>query len=992
MQPCSSPPSSSPPSSPQFNRIPTATYRVQLRKDFGFAEVEQLLDYLHQLGISDLYLSPLFRAREDSSHGYDVVDHGEMASEFGGRVAFDALARRAAQYRIGILLDIVPNHMGVNDPRNAWWNDVLRNGPNATYAEFFDIDWERAATPLNQRVLLPVLGETFGEALESGSLVLQFERGEFCIHYGSLQFPVTPVSWPMILQLVIERLSYNSNSPASVDLWELLSVQTQLQNLPAHPAALLQSDLLYREQMIASHRLQQLMARAPKVTQAIQCAVDCFNNRATAQEPKSWERLESLLDAQWYRLAYWRVAADEINYRRFFDINDLAAIRVDRPAVFHQVHALIAELLANGQITGLRIDHVDGLLDPELYLEHLQKLARSNQPQPENASLTQPARGVYVVVEKILSGAEQLPNDWQIAGTTGYELLTQLNLLQISAAGLAELRGQYPQLTGVMASPRDIVYQSKLRIIDNALSSELQMLANQLYRLSWRMRSARDFTLSGLLRSLREIIACFPVYRTYIRSRGWEASQDDHSVVMHAVRMSKLRNPTMEWSTLDFVGKILLLQFSPGTDAELQEELRSFVLRFQQVTGPITAKGTEDTAGYRYFPLTSINEVGSELDAEALSSDEFHRAMQRRGIDWPHALSATATHDTKRGEDMRARINVLSEIAPQAVQGFLAWAERCLALQQAAGHKSIPGRNELYLLYQTLIGTWPTTAPVDQPWDEYRERINAYMLKAVREAKQHTSWANPAKDYEQALQLFVDGLFLRSSQVLCGIAEVAQSIASSGLVNSLSQTLLKMTVPGVPDFYQGTEYWDFRLVDPDNRRPVDFVRRAETLAGLLQRYQASPQTVWEELWRAWPTEAIKQFLIWRVLNCRQHAKDAFDATNYTPLTVRGKLADKLVAFLRPGARHVVVVLAMRQAGELFAKRPIGTEAEPPLVYWEDTTIQFPSQPPTQWHDQLSDRQLAIGPSEGDGPEIAVSSFLGLHPVGCWLATRTDSSG
>jgi (1->4)-alpha-D-glucan 1-alpha-D-glucosylmutase len=1013
----------------RFLRLPTATYRIQLRKDFGFAETAELLGYLSALGVSDLYLSPLFRAREDSSHGYDVVSHAQVAQEFGGRSGFEALAGAVRQHHMGLLLDIVPNHMGINDPRNEWWHDVLRNGPYAKYARFFDIDWDRPAETLNQRVLLPVLGEPYGSALEKGAIRLEHREAEFRIVYATMDYPVTPLSWPLILQIAIDELrgELSQRTTLAEDqaaaLAELTSIVNQLNHLassssaasensprhrgqlPASPDGLaLLEDERYREQGIAKQRLQRLVEVSPWIAQSIRRAVALMNGEVepngAAEEPTAggagWELLEQLLDAQWYRLAYWRVAADEINYRRFFDINDLAAVRVERPEVFAAVHALIAELLAAEQVAGLRIDHVDGLLDPSWYLDELQKLARRAWSESGLERAEEPSRELFVVVEKILSGDEQLPREWQVAGTTGYELLVDVNLLQVNVEGLSRLRETYAAWTSQPA-PREVVYQSKLRIIDTAMSSELHMLANQLYRLSQKTRWGRDFTFSGLLRGLREIIACFPVYRTYIRSRGWEAGQEDHGVVMHAVRMAKLRNPTMEWLVFDFLARILLLQIPVGLDDELQESLRAFVLRFQQVTGPITAKGTEDTASYRYYPLASINEVGSELDAEPVSIDEFHRRMQRRGSDWPHALSATATHDTKRGEDLRARLNALSEESDLFLEQFAAWQQLNEHALAKLGQQQVPGTNEQYLLFQTLIGTWSERDADDsRKWSEYEQRISSYMLKAVREAKQHTSWSNPAEAYEEALMKYVRATLALTDerQHFSPVQRVVTAVATTGYLNSLTQTMLKMTVPGVPDFYQGTEYWDFRLVDPDNRGPVDFVSRQASLQELQARGKVDVAGLHDDLWLAWPSPTIKQFLIWRMLQLRQTARGALETASYIPLTTSGTLSDHVLAFARAGSQHVVLVavsLGLHRVlrGDRFAAYDQTLSAEQtsepmPRVDWQDTAIELPAEFPTAWVDALRGEDKVAAPSV-PGARVAVGDLFGGWSVGCWWA-------
>ncbi|MEX0937824.1 MAG: malto-oligosyltrehalose synthase [Pirellulales bacterium] len=956
---------------PSINRIPRATYRLQLQDEFGFQKVGELPEYLEQLGISDLYLSPLFRARKDSSHGYDVVDHAVMERDFGEPGDFSAMAQSVRQRGMGILLDVVPNHMGINDPANRWWYDVLENGEMSRYARYFDIDWHRLPESLRHKVLLPVLGDHFGHVLERGELRLLYEAGRFRIAYFEHQFPLSPHSWPLVLRKVLEHLEGMTpeadESSVAVRV-ELESITTQLVNLPPkHDHSRAALCVRYREQSVASQRLTRLVHRSDEVRVALERSIDELSG--IAQHPRTFDALEALLDDQWYRLAYWRVAADEINYRRFFDINELAAIRVEEPEVFAAVHALVERLLREDQVTGVRIDHPDGLMDPEGYLEDLQRLFRGCR---QDASRNEPRERLYVVVEKILTGEEPLPTDWPTCGTTGYELLNDLNRVLVDEQGLEYLRSVYASLTGVEQPPAEIVYNSKKRILDDAMPSELHMLAGQLHRLTQRHRMSRDFTFPALLRALRELIACFPVYRTYVPPEGWEIDDADFGHVMAAVRWAKRRNPTMATGVFDFLGSVLLLQFPLGVDHPDRERFREFVLRFQQVTGPVTAKGIEDTSFYRYYPLASLNEVGGELDARPLSIGQFHRRMQHRASDWPHGLSATATHDTKRGEDVRARLHVLSEVAEQWTQAVREWQEINRPLLRALGPSSVPSRNEEYLLYQTLVGTWPLAFTDDTHRTQYRDRITRYIEKAIREAKVNTSWTNPIEDYEEAVLGFACDLLdpQRSAPFLQKLHDFVASIADAGFINSLAQVALKCIVPGVPDFYQGTELWDFNLVDPDNRRPVDYALRQQLLGVLRQRFASDAVALQEELLRNWPDERIKLLVLWRTLQVRTTEAETCQYGDYVPLAVSGNHAEHVLALAR---RHhegwVLVVAALRVQG-LVRQQPAGKRNGLPPIDWQDTRIELPPDAPHRWLDaysatQVESSQFGQGNNSGD---------------------------
>ncbi|HEX3599825.1 MAG TPA: malto-oligosyltrehalose synthase, partial [Lacipirellulaceae bacterium] len=721
----------------RINRIPQATYRLQLGADLTLDQVTALLPYLEKLGITDLYLSPLFRARAESSHGYDVVDHGTIDPAIGDLQSFSRLSEVARQAGMGILLDVVPNHMGINDPGNLWWLDVLENGEDSYYADFFDIEWHPPSGALQDKILLPFLGDPFGRTLEKGDFRIVYRERRLQLEYGSRRFPLALPTWPRVLVLALNvETAAEPNAPNwREDRNELKSIITQLGNLRSISGRDAESrDARYREQKIAARRLQDLLTASTGMRAALDGALREINGEPG--NPKSFDQLESLLDEQWYRLAFWRVAADEINYRRFFDVNDLAAIRVEDQRVFDAVHRLVARLLEAGWVTGLRIDHPDGLRDPLTYFKNLQSLYRSTQADGGVGE------ELYVLAEKILCGDEELSTDWRVSGTTGYDLLNLIGRVQVHAEGLGEVRAAYEKLTHQTDKPAEVVYKSRQTVLLTTMASELQMLTSQLYRIARQHRVSRDFTQPALQHALREVLASMTVYRTYARSDSWDINEADYRTITTAVRLAKRRNRSMAYAVFDFIASVLLLEHPPSLTPEQAEERRQFALKFQQVSGPVAAKGVEDTAFYRYYPLVSLNEVGGELDAKPLGVGEFHRLMRHRMEAWPHSMCGTSTHDSKRGEDVRARLHVLSEASDEWSQAFVRWQKMNALHRGEIDGESAPSANDEYLIYQTLIGTWPLESMTVSERDEYRGRIHRYLEKALREGKVQTSWMN----------------------------------------------------------------------------------------------------------------------------------------------------------------------------------------------------------------------------------------------------------
>jgi (1->4)-alpha-D-glucan 1-alpha-D-glucosylmutase len=924
-----------------------------------FEDARQLVSYLSALGIGAAYLSPFFRARQGSTHGYDVVDHQQLDPRLGDEQDFQGLAEALQQHGMGLLIDIVPNHMGIDDPHNSWWQDVLENGPGSTFAKYFDIDWNPPKAALQGKVLLPALGDQFGKILEDQELQLKYEGQRFVIGYHDRQFPTDPKTWIPVLKAALEFVATLLAAEVP-ERMELESIVTALEHLPERTDLGVESvQQRYREQEVARRRLSTLLETSAEAKQGIERTIADYNGHRG--EPASFDKLEALLAGQPYRLCHWRVATDEINYRRFFDVDSLAAIRVEEPEVFDAVHQMVLRFIERGWVTGLRIDHADGLLDPQQYLTTLSAAVRRARGDDGPERTAHDRSGFYIVVEKILGYDETLPADWPIDGTTGYGFLNLLGGLFVDRRGAYALRDAYARFTGHSATFTQVLYESKRAILATSLSSELYMLSHQLDRISDQHRWSRDFTRLSLYRALREVVACFPVYRTYIRPGSDEVREEDRQRILAAVRIAKRRNPAMSPSFFDFIAAVLLREDPAGLSETSRNERRAFVLKFQQVTGPVTAKGWEDTAFYRFYPLASLNEVGGDPTIPGTSIEQFHRRVQDQMARWPHDLLTTGTHDTKRGEDFRARLNVLSE----APEDWEAAVQRWRAMNATALHEldgaAVPDGNEEYLIYQTLVGTWPVDRLDEQARSGYVERIVLYLDKALREAKLHTSWLNPYHEYDQAVASFIRAILDNlQSPFARDVDAFVRTLADTGFVNSLAQTLVKICAPGVPDFWQGAEFWDFNLVDPDNRRPVDFDTRRRALAWLTRRAAEDLPQLVRELLAGWPDERIKLFVIWRALQFRREHAEVFDG-DYQPLATEGPRKTHLCAFVRVvEARWTACIVprlalqAWRERGQDNPARQGPGESPWPLGdWWRETVLQLPSEAPTRWRHVLT---------------------------------------
>jgi len=908
--------------STQHPRIPSSTYRLQFNREFTFAQARALVPYLHALGISDCYASPYFQARAESLHGYDITDHNKLNDAIGSRAEYDAWVAELHACGMGQVLDFVPNHMGISEPQNLWWADVLENGPSSAYAPYFDIDWQPLKSDLRDKVLIPILGDQYGRVLERGELRVHFESGRFYLRYFDHEFPIAPGTYRHVLEIALAQLVEHKKEDFYA---ELQSILTALEYLPRRaetdPARIAERA---REKEIIKKRLERRCQEAPLVQEAIEKALTIING--TPGEPRSFDALDALLHDQAYRLAFWRVAAEEINYRRFFDINDLAAIRMELPEVFDEAHRLVLELVGAGAVTGLRIDHPDGLYLPNEYFEKLQRRAAAALARP----LPNDKRAIYLVVEKILSGNEQLRPDWPVHGTTGYDFMN--DAVGVLVDGLAEraITSAFHKFIGHTLHFGHLVYAKKRLVMRLSLANDINVLGAMFDRLSEKNRWYRDYTLDALTLAVRETIACFPVYRTYL-APGRAVSDADRAVIDRAVAAAKRRNPALEESVFNFLRDILLFRFPENLDDAAREEHLHFVLKFQQITGPIMAKGLEDTAFYIYNRLAALNEVGGEPQRFGLSVEGFHQRNRERQELRPGTMLATSTHDTKRSEDVRARMAAVSEMPEQWRRSLGRWRTLNRRWKRRIDESEAPDGNEEYLLYQTLLGSWPLQPFREMSAEargEYVARIQEYMAKALKEAKLNTSWVQPNETWDGAVADFIEKILEPSprNRFLKSFLPVAEEVAQFGAINALAQTLLKLTSPGVPDIYQGNEIWDFSLVDPDNRRPVDYARRKEML-------EALSKAIPEDLLGNWRDGRIKLFLTHRLLMFRRANAELFRGGSYAPLSLTGELADCCIAFAREREGKSIVVLAPRLCSRVGFP-PIGDA-------WRDTAVQLP---------------------------------------------------
>ncbi len=994
----------------QETRVPTSTYRTQLHAGFTFEHAAEIVPYLKELGIGDFYSSPFFEARPGSMHGYDVTRHDRLNPELGGMKGFEQFSARLDEAGLGLLLDIVPNHMGIgNDSR--WWQDVLENGRASEYAGFFDINWDPPKPDMWNKLLLPILGKQYGEELESKNIQVHIEDGRVFLKYFDHVMPVAPRMIPKIFPA--DKDAAWGVSHAFRDLLK------DLAHIPPHEAVDPKLVAQRRTQLAEIHPRLERALRSPELQPVIENALAEINGKEG--DATSFDRLHDLLEAQPYRLAFWRVSGEEINYRRFFDVNDLAGLRMENPKVFAETHCLIRSLLGKGQLTGLRVDHADGMFNPRQYLIRLQMLFVASQcsgPDAKGPTGTngiedeireqlrgydwaQHKRPLYCVVEKILEPKEALPPEWPVSGTSGYDFIYFANQLFVQKDNEHRFDRIYEEATGSRTAPEEIIYRSKLQVMQTSLASEVYVLTNLLSHLAGSDRRVRDFTENILESVIRETIACFPVYRTYIDDRG-QYTQSDRQMVERAIGRAKRLNSGIDASAFDFLQTTLLLGGRPGKPQnEIDAEQLYFALKFQQLTGPVMAKGVEDTSFYVYNRFLSSNEVGGSMIAFGITPELFHSSNQERLLHSPDAMLTLSTHDTKRSEDVRARLNVLSEMPAEWASIVRRWQRANRGLKRKLDDdRFAPDSNEEYMLYQNILGIWPweleeppagvvpagdanpQASPVTKPdaREAFLKRLQEYSSKALSESKVNLSWLNPNPDYIEAVHGFLADILLpngrgKDSKFIQILKTVLPRVQLFGALNSLAQTLLKLTSPGVPDFYQGTELWDFSLVDPDNRRPVDYELRGRLLDGLKSLEKVSGRlAAAQDALANLPDGRIKLWVSYRTLQLRRESPDLFRRGKYIPLVVTGSQAKHVVAYMRSfeGQRLLTVI-------PRFASTLMRGKAELPLgAVWGDTALVISEEANSDTYTNIfTGRKIAT--AEG-GRSLLLSAVFEDFPV------------
>jgi (1->4)-alpha-D-glucan 1-alpha-D-glucosylmutase len=870
--------------------IPVATYRLQLTPDFDFDAAASVVPYVKALGISHVYASPFMKARKGSTHGYDIVDHSQFNPELGGEAGFERLSAALKQHDLGLILDFVPNHVGVHFADNPWWLDVLEWGQASPHAASFDIDWDLLPYRARGGVLLPIIGSSYGEALEKGEIELRYDpaEGSFSAWYFEHRLPIAPERYSEILRTIVKEAGAEATAAGKA----LLDLASRYKGL-RHPNRGEAPD--FKAELKGMPESADIIARG----------LDAY--RAGPGRSAQITALHHLLERQHYKLGHWRLASSDINYRRFFDVNTLAGLRVEDAATFEAMHSLVKRLIAEDRLQGLRLDHIDGLRDPAQYFQRLRRLIRDAQ----GAS----ARPFYLLVEKILGEGEELASFSGVGGTTGYEWLNVITRVLVDGNGLGPLDEIWRQISNTPPKLAPVLKEAKRRVLETLLTSEFTVLTRLLARIASGHYSTRDYSADSLRQALERYVLHFPVYRTYLTPAGPTAP--DRALISQTIEKARADWFAADEGIFDFLRDALTMDLiGPGRPPHSAPRVRRFALKVQQFTGPVMAKSLEDTAFYRYHRLLALSEVGGDPAAIALSTDAFHQMMRIRARDWPHGMTATATHDTKRGEDARARLIALSEIPGEWTSAVARWKilnARHLAVE---GEMRAPSATFEYMLYQSLLGAWP----LDQREDNFLERMQAYALKAAREGKQETSWLNPHQRYETGVQAFLARILDRSTsaEFLDSLETLARRLALLGALNSLSQITLKATMPGVPDFYQGTEFWDLSLVDPDNRRPVDFAERARVLATV-----EAPD--WDRLIQNWPDGHLKLAWTRHLLKLRNELADVFTHGDYLPLEVTGPHRDHVIAFARRHGRAAAITVVAKtlaplsQAGRVWPR-------------------------------------------------------------------------
>jgi (1->4)-alpha-D-glucan 1-alpha-D-glucosylmutase len=953
---------------------PSATYRIQFHLNFRFRDAEELVPYLHALGITHLYASPRFRARKGSLHGYDVADSGRVNSELGTEEEFQSLVNRLHNYGMGLMLDIVPNHMAASE-ENPWWMDLLENGRQSEYATYFDIDWE--ADPLKRsRILLPILGESYGQVLESRGLSLHYDDQGFFVRYYQMRFPIRPETYGQILSACLEELENSKESANGLgrtvkhtcELFDELGGSSEAAPVTGNE----------RRSKIAElkNELWELYREPGVFQKAVDQTLRVFNGIKGVR--RSFDRLDRLLSSQAYRLAYWRRASEEINYRRFFDINELVGIRTDNPKVFEARHAPILRLLKDGAVDGLRIDHIDGLRDPLAYLYNLRKRIGEEGGVPKDARRDN-SREPYIVVEKILSGSEGLPPEWPVEGTTGYDFVNAANVLFVEPSGYRYLERLYQRVTGDESSFAQTWYRTKKQVMEQLFGAEVRSLSARIVRLASMDRKACDLPFTELQSTLKEITASLSVYRTYVREQ--RISKNDLLQLERAIQAAgeRAQKDQNKREVLSFFRRLFRRE-PDSVDCSWPREWLEFMLRWQMFTGAVMAKGFEDTAFYRHNVLISLNEVGSDpIGAEQIFGLEaFHRFNDARRGQWPQTMNATSTHDTKRSEDVRARIHVLSEIPQEWHTRFRRWSSWNRDKRVTDKGRTVPSASEELLIYQTLLGAWPLE---DSELEQFRERLLAFIIKAAREAKQSTNWLNPEEAHET--RQFVSQILDASSALrfLIDFRRFQRRIAFHGALNSLSQVLLKIAAPGNPDIYQGNELWDFSMTDPDNRRPIDFKKRASFLENLQRTAGENVQLA--SLLHNWTDGRIKFFLTNKALEFRRSHAELFAKGDYVPLYASNRMSQHVCAFMRTYKGESVLVAVPRFTTALTARGEFPLR----IRIWRKHRLELPRGRARTWSNILTGERLKSGGSSG---EVLLSNVFSEFPVALLYSAQRRS--
>ena len=923
-------------------RIPGATYRLQFHAGFGFAKAAAIVPYLQRLGITDLYASPLFKACAGSTHGYDSVDPTVLNPELGDQASFALLVDALRSRNMGLLLDIVPNHVAASS-ENMWWRDVLMHGRASPFAPFFDINWEAG----DGQVILPVLGKSADEAIEAGELQLMLDDDDVSIRYYENAYPIDPGT----LDIVLHQASHAS----------LRSIVPHIEAMPARDS-IDQDELAHRYEL--SLRVRQMLAeslRKPECRDELNRIIATINNN----QADSNAQLLSIVKRQPYRLMYWHDGAKIVNYRRFFDITDLIGVRQEYPPAFVATHTLVRQLVGDQSVTGLRVDHIDGLRDPLGYLHALQSYCNKKDAASESADTR--TLGCYVIVEKILTGSEQLRTDWPIFGTTGYEQLNAINRVFIDPTGQIELTNHWKRFCSISEDFDAVAATCKRTVLRELFQSDMKMLAAEFMQLARNLNDQVIFTEEDCRDAIIELTVAMPVYRTYLQSAN--PSDVDRAVLEQAFATAQPRCPQRIKQALDMLRELLLTEQWP---APQRNAIKAFILNWQQRTGPATAKGIEDTALYRYTPLASLCEVGGEPTVIEHAVNAFHHFNAERARHWPHALSATSTHDTKRSEDARARLNVLSEMPERWRECVERWSKLNKRFRHAASGS--PTLQEEHLLYQMLLAVWPLDRQIDEM---FAQRIERFMIKAAREAKLHTSWIDVNDSHEQHLREFIAGILdpSISAAFLHDLLELESILSPCGAVNSLSQVVLKVASPGVADFYQGSETWHLALVDPDNRQPVDFAALDQSLRIIETAWRSHGRTILAELLNTWRDGRIKMFTTWRLLQARQAHRELFERSEYLPLHIEGEMRNHALAFARiTDSHHWAVAVVPRLVSTLLALPSIGINPQ----QWRDTCIELPSHAPANFTNVLSDETITR--SSGSSNTLVLRDVLSVLPV------------